>query len=218
MEHSRIAAPLAAAVLAIGLTACGGGSDGDSPSTPSSSETTREKTSEPTTKAGELTPPGTKLKVGQEATVGWVPPSSYDSTGAQEGIDLKVTVESIEEGTIDDFENVELEGDEQNSTPFYVKVKIKAVDEFKGESDDPDISVDAIDDRGQEQASITFLNEFETCNDESVPTPFEPGDSYESCLAYLMPGGGSIESVEWNDGPSEANDVTPYFDNPIVWE
>lgn len=32
-----------------------------------------------------------------------------------------------------------------------------------------------------------------------------------------MPGGGSIQKVEWNNGPAKANEVTPYFDKPIVW-
>jgi hypothetical protein len=39
----------------------------------------------------------------------------------------------------------------------------------------------------------------------------------ESCLAYLIPGGGSIQKVEWDDGPAAANQVTAYFDHPIVW-
>ncbi len=47
--------------------------------------------------------------------------------------------------------------------------------------------------------------------------PFVNGKSDESCLGYLMPGCGSIQKVQRNDGPSAANQVTPCFDNPIVW-
>ncbi len=43
------------------------------------------------------------------------------------------------------------------------------------------------------------------------------GKSYESCFAYLLPGGGSIQSVAWNDGPAPASGVSVYFDKPIVW-
>ncbi len=43
------------------------------------------------------------------------------------------------------------------------------------------------------------------------------GKSYESCFAYLPPGGGSIQSVAWNDGPAPASGVSVYFDKPIVW-
>lgn len=35
--------------------------------------------------------------------------------------------------------------------------------------------------------------------------------------AYLMPGGGSIQKVQWDDGPAAAGQVTPYFEHPIVW-
>ena len=31
------------------------------------------------------------------------------------------------------------------------------------------------------------------------------------------PGGGSIQKVQWDNGPAAANEVTPYFDRPIVW-
>jgi hypothetical protein len=36
-------------------------------------------------------------------------------------------------------------------------------------------------------------------------------------MTYLIPGGGSIQSVKWGSGPNTANDVSPYFDKPIVW-
>jgi hypothetical protein len=39
----------------------------------------------------------------------------------------------------------------------------------------------------------------------------------KSCLVYLMPGGGSIEKAERNGGPEAANEVTPYFEEPVVW-
>jgi hypothetical protein len=220
MDHSRTAVLLTAAALAIGLAACGGSSsDGSSsPSTPSTS--TPEKTaSKPPTASGALTPPGTQLKVGQDATVGWVPFSEDSGTGAKEGIDVKATVVAIEKGTIDDFANVELEPEEENSVPYYVKVKVEAVGSTEPpEDEEPDIGFDAIDDRGQEQSSVTFLGEFDRCPEGEMPRPFTNGASYESCLTYLMPGGGSIAKVQWNDGPSEANELTPYYDEPIVWE
>ncbi len=50
-----------------------------------------------------------------------------------------------------------------------------------------------------------------------MPKQFANGKSYESCLAYLMPGGGSIQKVQWNDGPAKENQVTAYFEKPVVW-
>jgi hypothetical protein len=221
MPH-RIALLVAGAALTLTLAACGGGSS--STASNASSETTSAQRTEadPTTAAaasgGSLTPPGTKLGLGREATVGWVPPSTYDAAGAQQGIELQVAVDSIEKGTIDDFRNIELEPEQRHSTPYYVKVRVKTLGMSEPPAiDDPDVSFEAIDDRGQQQQSITFIGTFPHCEDQSPPEPFKDGKSYESCLTYLMPGGGSIERVEWADGPSKPNEVTPYFDEPVVW-
>ena len=91
------------------------------------------------------------------------------------------------------------------SAPYYVKVRIKALGSTPPPStDDPDITFDAIDDRGQQQESITFFGTFQRCDDATAPKPFKNGKSYQSCLAYLMPGGGSIRQVQRNDGPAAA--------------
>ena len=82
---------------------------------------------------------------------------------------------------------------------------------------DPDITFDAIDDRGQQQGSVTFFGTFPRCDNKSAPKPFVNGKSYTSCITYLMPGGGSIQKMQWNDGPAKGEAVTPYFDNPVVW-
>jgi hypothetical protein len=50
-----------------------------------------------------------------------------------------------------------------------------------------------------------------------MPKPFTAGKSYTACMTYLVPGGGSIKSVTWTDGPHKTNDVTPYFEKPVVW-
>jgi hypothetical protein len=223
-----IAALGAAAALALGMTACGEGStDGGGTSTTSqaptttTSATTTGTTSTSTADtdggSGGLTPPGAKLGFGDEATVAWVPPSNFSTSGAHQGYKLQVSVESIERGSLDDFKNIDLDEDQQRSTPYYVKVTLKALEDVKVGTDDPDIAFEAIDDRGQQQGSVTFFGTFERCDDTQVPRPFSNGKSYESCLTYLVPGGGSIDEVRWNDGPSRANAVTPYFDKPIVW-
>ncbi len=51
----------------------------------------------------------------------------------------------------------------------------------------------------------------------SAPKSLVSGKSYSTCMTYLILGGGSIKSVKWDSGPSPANDVSPYFDKPIVW-
>jgi hypothetical protein len=214
---------VAGAAIALGLAACGGTTTGTASAgnqTPANSPATTTHAA-PTTSAaaaGGLTAPGTHLAFGQEATVGWVPLDQDTGEGAKTGLKLQVTVESIVKGTMDDFKNIDVDANQRNSTPYYVTVRIKALDTTAptGE-DDPDLVFDAIDDRGQQQDSVTFLGTFDRCNDATAPKPFVSGKSYESCLAYLMPGGGSIQSVQWNNGPAAANEVTPYFDKPLVW-
>lgn len=228
MTGSRTAALGVAGALALGLAACGGGSDNggavtSASTTASTTASTQATTPDTNTTAssnasgGALTAPGTKLGFGQAATVGWVPPARFNGTIAQTGYRLQITVKSIERGSIDDFKNIQLDAREKASTPYYVTVSVKALEDVNVGTDDPDISFDAIDDRGQEQGSVTFFGTFDRCDDKTVPRPFKAGLSYDSCLAYLMPSGGSIQSVQWRNGPSRANDVTPYFDKPIVW-
>jgi hypothetical protein len=230
MKPGRIAAWAIAAVAIPGLAACSGSSPASSGSSPAASSPAgtsapaQSPASSPpaaqgqTAGSGSLTPPGTHLALGGPATVGWVPPSQDLGTGAHKGIKLKVTVVSIQKGTMADFRNVELNGTQRNSTPYYVQLRVTALSNASVPKDsDPAITFTAIDDRGQQQQSITFLGTFSRCDDPTPPKQFVSGKTYQSCLAYLIPGGGSIQKVQWDNGPAAANQVTPYFDRPIVW-
>lgn len=226
MKPGRIAAWAVAAVAMPGLAACSGTSSGSSPASPASSPaaSSSASTSAPAQSQGQaagsgsLTPPGAHLAFGGPATVGWVPPSQDTGTGAHRGIKLRVTVVSIQKGTMADFRNVQLNGNERKSTPYYVQLRVTALSSTPPPKDsDPAITFTAIDDRGQQQQSITFLGTFSRCDDPMPPKQFVSGKTYESCLAYLIPGGGSIQKVQWDNGPAAANEVTPYFDRPIVW-
>ncbi len=219
MKSTSIVAWAAGAVLALGLAACSGSASGGT-SSPSSAPPAAPSSSAPpaATGANGLTPPGTHLGFGHVATVGWIPPALALKGGAHKALTFKVTVESIEKGAIADFSNVDLTAKQKNMTPYYVKVMITAASNmtWKGD-DDRAISFRAIDDRGQTQGSLTFFGTFQRCDEISAPKPFTPGKSYQSCFAYLLPDGGSIQRVEWNDGPTPANGVSVYFDKPIVW-
>jgi hypothetical protein len=107
-----ITACTAAAILMPGLAACGGGSTGGGSSPAASARRTSAAAasggSSAAGRAGRLTRPGTHLGFGQEATVGWVPPSAASNPGAKKALRLRVIVESIEKGTIADFRNVQL--------------------------------------------------------------------------------------------------------------
>jgi hypothetical protein len=230
MKPGRIAAWAIAAVAVPGLAACSGTSSGSSPA--SSASSSAAGTSSPAQSqaggqqagqgqaagSGSLARPGAHLAFGGPATVGWVPPSQDTGTGAHHGIKLRVTVVSIQKGTMADFRNVQLNGNERKSTPYCVQLRVTALSSTPPPKDsDPAITFTAIDDRGQQQQSITFLGTFSRCDDPMPPKQFVSGKTYESCLAYLIPGGGSIQKVQWDNGPTAANEVTPYFERPIVW-
>jgi len=229
MKPGRIAAWTITAIAVPGLAACSASSSGGTSTTAGTSSSAASSQAAPNSAAqsqaaaqgqtaGRLTPPGTHLAFGGEATVGWVPPSQDTGNGAHQGIKLRVTVVSIQKGTLADFRNVELNANERKATPYYVQLRVTALSSTAPPKDsDPAITFTAIDDRGQHQQSITFLGTFSRCDDPMPPKQFVSGKTYQSCLAYLIPGGGSIEKVQWDSGPAAANQVTPYFERPIVW-
>jgi hypothetical protein len=204
-------ATLGCVLIGLGLAACGGGSSGskNESAAPPAAPPPSDVTPPPPAASGGITKPGTKLSLGETAHVTFKPLSA--PVGSTKTYPLDVTVLKIERGSIDDFKNIDLDADQKKSTPFYVTVRVSnpGVD-VPVKSDDPDIRFDGIDDRGQEQGSVTFIGEFDRCEDTSAPSPFSKGDSYESCLAYLMPGGGSIKQVDWS-GSDE------YVLKPVSW-
>src|SRR5215468_2872566 len=224
MKPGRIAAWTITAIAVPGLAACSASSSGGTGTTAgasspaASSPAAQSQAAAQGRTTGHLTPPGTHLAFGGEATVGWVPPSQDTGNGAHQGIKLRVTVVSIQKGTLADFRNVELNANERKATPYYVQLRVTALSSTPPPRDsDPAITFTAIDDRGQHQQSITFLGTFSRRDDPMPPKQFVSGKTYQSCLAYLIPGGGSIQKVQWDNGPTAANEVTPYFDRPIVW-
>jgi hypothetical protein len=207
--------PAVLLTAAVGLSACG--SSSDSSDTPTPTTTTSSSSATTKTPAGGLTPPGTKLALGAEATLGWVPLSVSGTGGDRPATKVKVKVLSIEQGKPGDFDQVGGSDTDKTAVPFYVKVHITSEGRPAKPTDDPDISLRALDDRGQPQSSVTFIGDFEKCSDNKPPQPFESGASYDSCLTYLVPGGGSIQQIAWRDGASSATSVTPYFEHPVVW-
>ena len=212
MRGRRFGALGVTAALALGLVACGDDSD-DEEAKGTSAETT---TTPATSVKGGLTPPGTALKPGETATLGWSPPSQATSAPGKT-IKLEVTVESIEKGTKDDLKGINLDADQRNATPYFLKVKIVNRGAKAPGTDDPDNTFDAIDDRNEEQGSITFIGDFPPCENERPPQPFTSGKSYESCITYLL-GGGSIKEIRWKDGPAKPNELSAYYEKPVVWK
>src|SRR5215210_323709 len=180
------------------MAGCGGDDDDDAaaPATTQTAETTAESGGGSSAGDGR-TEPGAPLKLGETAHVTYKPLTATDEKNL---FKVDATAVKIEKGSIDDFKNISLDAEQKASTPYYVTVKIENTGKEipLGDADgDPDLKFAAVDDRGQEQGSITFLGDFERCEDTDAPKPFTQGKSYESCLAFLLGGDGSITEVRW---------------------
>jgi hypothetical protein len=206
---------LAVTVLACALMfGCGGDDDDDAgaPATTQTAETTAETDDgDGASAGGGLTAPGTTLKLGETAHVTYKPLTATDDKNL---FKVDATAEKIEQGSIDDFKNISLDEGQKDATPYYVTVKIEntgkeiPLGDMEG---DPDLKFGAMDDRGQEQPSITFIGDFERCEDTDAPKPFAQGKSYESCLAFLVGGDGSITEVRWKGSDK-------YILKPVAWK
>jgi hypothetical protein len=155
------------------MVGCGGDDDDEDAATPAATQT-----AEATTEAddgggsagGGLTKPGTSLKLGETAHVTYKPLTATDDKNLFE---VDATAVKIEKGSIDDFKNISLDEDQKASTPYYVTVKIENTGEEIPLGDmegDPDLKFGAVDDRGQEPPSITFIGDFERCEDTDAPS------------------------------------------------
>ena len=205
MDPWRMRASLATlAVIALAAAGCGGsGDDNDkaaSASTPAPTATasdpagtaTPEATPVESNSGGDtkITPLGTKLKVGQPAVIDY-----KDASNHKRSI-IRFTPEKIEKGTIDDFKNIDLDGKQKDSVPYYATVKVENIGKKDLSGASPATYINAVDDRGQDQSEIIFFGTFQRC-DTQTPKSLKPGESYETCLAYLMPGGGAIKGFHW---------------------
>jgi len=168
---------------------------------PTASESESAEASAPA--SDELTPPGTELALGEQATV---------TESLTDGSLIGLTVTSIEPGAIEDLAEFDLDAEErENLTPFYVSV----VYENLGEVDLGNESVGSL--AGYVGAAAyqptIFFADFERCQNESAPTELPQGASFESCLTYLVEDG-PLDQVGWDSGPEDAN----YLDDPVVWK
>jgi hypothetical protein len=208
---------LRVAVLAcVAIIGCGGDDD-DQAAAPASTQTNATTTQTESdsgggaSAGGGITAPGTTLKLGETANVTYKPLTATDDKNL---FKVAATAEKIEKGSIDDFKNIDLDSQQKASTPYYVTVKIENTGReipLGNTQGDPDLKFGALDDRGQEQGSITFIGSFDRCEDTDAPKPFAKGKSYESCLTYLVGGDGSITSVTWKGSDK-------YILKPVAWK
>jgi hypothetical protein len=201
---------LATAGLAAGLAACGSSSSSSSQaaapatSTPAATPaSTPASTSAPkTASASGPAAPGTKFAVGSSATVKYTPLSHATPST------LKVTVQSLEKGTLDDFKGIDLDASQKAATPVYVKVKVTNLGPGKIDADATSAAIEGVDSTGNTAQSVTFIGTFPKCPDHQSTTQMPSGSSYDSCLTFLVPGGISKVAYTGTDA---------YINSPVTW-
>jgi hypothetical protein len=207
-------AGLTGLAMAVGLAACGSSSSSSSSSATSttsaaapaasSSTTTTQAAGGATSKPGAAAP-GTKLTIGQPATVAYRPPGT---TNGSKNATLRLTVASFEKGALSDFNGIKLDASQKASTPYYVKVHVTNLGPHTIDVDGTSAAVEGVDNTGNTQQSITFIGDFPRCTDKASTTPMPTGQSYDNCLTFLVPGG--ITKVAYSG-------TDDYINSPVTW-
>ncbi|WP_197321930.1 hypothetical protein [Saccharomonospora sp. NB11] len=213
MQKRRIAlTAVTATTLAFGLAACGGDEDGSTdtdtmPTSASSSvaespeSSAAEEPADDTGAApGEITPPGTELKVGETATV----PYTY---GKDKSGTIAITVTDIEKGDPADLAQF---GDRaEGLVPYYIKFTVENVEGTDLAYSSLRLRAQTADGRG---TGVVISGKIEgKCESESADRDFTTaGATYESCSLQASRDGVDVVAAEFDDSDD-------YSDDPIVW-
>ena len=202
---SRLLGLSAALLLAAGSLAACSGDDSSGSSTSSSSGSSGSSGSTgaspylPVPSGVTLTEPGTQLSVGDHAVVAYHP--RQDQVGA-----LDIAVTRLEKASMRDFSAWQLTPQQQKSTAYYVRAKVKNV----GSSDlgGRPVPLYVVDGDNVLLEATPFASSFEPCPSTPLPKHFKPGAKTDACLVYLAPDHGKLVAVSFR--PEESF-------NPITW-
>lgn len=189
-----IASVLASALL---LSGCGGESKDDPRAEPSTDLPTGnvEVPDEVT-----LTEAGSTMELRDTATVAYEPNTQRSSV-------LEVSVDSVQQGRIADFAAYPLDAGTKSSRPYYVRFRVNNVG--TGDLSRTAVPLFAVSDSNALVQPSSFNDTFEKCPSRPLPSGFAAGKSFEGCLAYLIPDGGTLTAMSFR--PVQAFE-------PITWE
>ncbi|AZM46444.1 hypothetical protein DMB38_11980 [Streptomyces sp. WAC 06738] len=202
----------AVSAAALALAGC---SDDDSDSSAADQESSQEAAPEPeeepaaaeeespaaAPKEVEVTPPGTKLKIGEQAVV------PYDRAGATGHIGITVTgVSDVDKAA---FDAALGENGDADITPYCVEFTVENADGSDlGGSYPPDLVGTTAD--GGDPGATVFGADVEGCAEGQAPDEFaEAGASYETKRLQGAGPGASVAGASYKEDD--------YEDAPIVW-
>ncbi|EHY89432.1 hypothetical protein SacazDRAFT_02536 [Saccharomonospora azurea NA-128] len=216
VQNRRIALAATVATLALGLTACGSKESGSAEASGNDTQTTAasssaappeapassaaEETAANKATPGEITPPGTELKVGETATV----PFTYgtDMSGT-----IAITVTDIEKGSSSDLAQF---GDRAKGlVPYYIKFTVENVEGTDLSYSSVRLRANTADGRG---TGVIISGDVEgKCESETAGRDFTTaGATFETCALQASQEGVDVVSAEFNEGDD-------YQDDPISW-
>ena len=147
-----------------------------------------------------LTKAGTSLSFRQSAVVTYEADSERHSA-------LSLTVDSVTTGRISDLSSYQVDERTKRSRPYYVRVQVKNVG--TGDLSRTAVPLLAVNEGNALVQPSTFNNTFSPCPSTVLPAGFGAGKSYQGCLVYLIPEGGTLEQMSYR--PLQAFD-------PIAWK
>lgn len=176
-------------------------SQGVSPEPESGPEGIEEESPAAAPKEVEVTPPGTKLKIGETAVV------PYDGAGADGHVGITVTgVSDVDKAA---FDAALGENGDADITPFCVEYTIENADGSDlGGSYPPNLRGTTAD--GGDPGATVFGADVEGCEEGQAPDEFaEAGATYETKRVQGAGPGAAVAGASYNEDD--------YEDEPIVW-
>jgi hypothetical protein len=201
MNHWKIAAVTGVAALALAgcQSTVAGQAGGGTPAPTSAAEKPSSAAKSPPSSAvapaggdGDVTPTGTKLPVGQGATV------LYETESlSKESTKLGITAVSVKKGAIADLKNFNLDAQTKTSEPYYVTMSFR--------NSGPKVMkpggifglINAHNADGDKLGKLSLIGEFKKC-EGTVPDTLAVGASYTDCGVYVAPPGQAVSDVEFS--------------------
>lgn len=198
---------LALTATLAGLSGCGSSQQAETGSGPTATVPAASATDTSSTAAPGLTPPGTKLKIGQKATVEWKPDQS---TSAR----IRLAVTGIEHTTIEhSFKDWQLSSQERDSNPYFINASVTNLShtDLGGRT----APLYGLDDEDFPYQPADFDKVFKPCPNADLPKKFMHGDTAKVCLVILVRNKGKLAgAIHWPDehvGPiSWTGPITEY--------
>jgi hypothetical protein len=211
LTHVRTALLFAAGAAALLLTACGSETSGapvpadpeqqatSTPERTTSSPLEAPSSSAAAEPAGDVTAPGSKLKVGDRAVV----PFKF---GTDKQGTIAITVTAIEQGANADLAKF---GDKAKGiVPFYIRVSVENVG-------GTDLAYSSVSLRGLgadgKSTGVIISGETDKCQSETAKRDFTTaGSKYETCVLQAAREGSRITAASFDKGDD-------YLKSPVVW-